>query len=103
MLNIFHDFKADEAGFIVSSELILVSTITVLALVVGLTEVSFGVNQELEDVGSAFGSVNQGFRYAGVVGFKGRANGSLYNDEYDECDSQWDVTCEVSKPRPESY
>ncbi len=93
----------DDAGFVVSAELILISTITVLGLVVGLTEVSYGINQELEDVGAAFGSVNQTFRYSGVTGAKGKMYGSLYGDEYDECDSQWNVSCERSTPRPEAY
>ena len=47
----------DEAGFVVSAELILVATIGVLSLVVGLAEISHGINQELEDVGSAFGAM----------------------------------------------
>ena len=53
----------DEAGFIVSAELVLIATIAVLAMVVGLSEVANALNQELEDVASAFGSVNQSFRY----------------------------------------
>jgi hypothetical protein len=50
---------ADEAGFIISSELILVATITVLAMVVGLAEVRSAVSEELEDVGSAIGAMQQ--------------------------------------------
>lgn len=85
----------DEAGFIVSAELILIATICVLALVVGLAEVSFGVNQELEDVGSAFGAVNQSFTFNGVAGAKGAASGSLYVDTRDFCDLDTDVVCNV--------
>ncbi len=92
----------DEAGFVVSAELILVSTIAVLGLVVGLSEVSYGINQELEDVGAAFGQVNQGFKYRGATGLKGKFHGSLYNDEWDECDDSCDISCN-SAPRPESY
>ena len=55
----------DEAGFIVSAELVLIATIVVIGMVVGLSEVSHGVNNELNDVGDAFGSVNQSFRYGG--------------------------------------
>ena len=43
----------DENGFIVSAELIIVATIVVLSMAVGLSEISFSVNNELEDVGSA--------------------------------------------------
>ena len=90
----------DEAGFIVSAELVLIATILVLGLVVGLSEVAWGVNQELEDVGSAFGSVNQSFSYNGVRGHKGAAAGSYFNDGRDYCDGQWDLSCD-NVPQPE--
>jgi len=44
----------DEAGFIVSGELAMVSTLGVLGLVTGLAEVSKNVDGELRDVASAF-------------------------------------------------
>ena len=83
---------ADEAGFIVSAELVLVSTILVLGMTVGLSEVSFAVNQELEDVASAFGSINQSYRYEGMFD-RGKATiaGSRFGDHHDYCDSQWDI------------
>lgn len=61
----------DEAGFVVSAELILVATITVLSMVVGLAEVSFAVNHELADVASAFDSVNQSYGFQGQDGNPG--------------------------------
>ncbi len=81
----------DEAGFIVSAELILVATIVVLGLVVGLSELSHNVNQELEDVGSAIASINQTFQYCGNAGHKGGAEGSQFTDYADHCDGQWDI------------
>lgn len=93
----------DEAGFIISGELILVSTIVVLSLVVGLSEVASAVNQELEDVGAAFGSVNQSFKYHGYSGVKGRSVGSYFGDRADECDSEWDITCDHPPVREASY
>ncbi len=92
-MNILNQLKHDEAGFIVSAELILVSTIVVLGLIVGLAEVSHGVNQELEDVGSAFGSINQSYHFAMSHGPKGFMPGSCFTDYQDACDGQWDVTC----------
>jgi hypothetical protein len=53
-------FWKDERGFIVSAELVLVSTITVLSMIVGLTSISQAVNNELLDVANAFNAVNQG-------------------------------------------
>ena len=92
----------DEAGFIVSAELVLVATIGVLAMIVGLSEVAWGVNEELEDVGSAYGTMNQSYHYRGTAGYKGAVSGSLFRDFYDECDSQWGISCDVP-PQPERY
>jgi hypothetical protein len=66
----------DDAGFIVSAELVLIATIVVIGMVVGLSEVSHGVNNELNDVGDAFGSVNQSFRYSGLETRSGNISGS---------------------------
>jgi hypothetical protein len=81
----------DDAGFIVSAELVLVSTIVVLGMIVGLAEIGSAVNQELEDVASAFGSVNQSFQYQAAHGGKGCSTGSAYWDSADECDDDCDV------------
>ncbi len=91
---LFLELHADEAGFIISAELILVATITVLSLVVGLTEVAYAVNEELEDVGSAFGAVNQTYKYHGVTGHKGCFTGSYFDDYTDMCDGQFDIVCD---------
>ena len=57
---------SDEAGFIISAELVLVATIVVIGLIVGLTVVRNQVVQELVDVGQAIGSISQSFGYAGT-------------------------------------
>jgi Flp pilus assembly pilin Flp len=93
MKTILSQLKNDEAGFIISAELVLVSTIVILAMVVGLSEVSHNINDELEDVGSAFGGVNQSYHFALSHGAKGCMKGSCFSDQQDECDSQWDVSC----------
>lgn len=78
----------DEAGFLISAELMLISTILVLGMVVGLSEVSHAVNHELNDLASAFGSVNQSYRYGGMFDdHKGGHHGSRFNDSSDHCDS----------------
>lgn len=92
----------DEAGFVISSELVLVGTITVLSMVVGLSEVAFNVNQELEDVGAAFGSVNQGYFYNGTAGGNGTSQGSQGNDSWDGGDESGDVVGDIA-PTPESF
>lgn len=92
MTNIFTTLLHDENGFLVSAELILISTILVMGLVVGLTEVSFAVNNELEDVASAIGSVNQSFYQNGLHSDgKGCTGGSEFRDAADHCDGQFDI------------
>ena len=82
----------DESGFLISAELILIATIAVLGLVVGLSEIAFNVNNELEDVASAFGSINQSFHVKGGNSCgKGSKAGSSFSDDADQCDSQWDI------------
>jgi Flp pilus assembly pilin Flp len=93
MMTVVKRMWSDEAGFIVSAELILVATIGVLAMVVGLSEVSIGINEELEDVGSAFGAINQSFCYFGATGHKGHVSGSAFRDRIDFCDGERDIVC----------
>jgi len=81
----------EDAGFVVSAELVLIATIAVLSLVVGLSEVSNAVNQELEDVGSAFGSMNQSYCVQGLKGCKACTPGSQFQDDYDDCDQACDI------------
>ena len=54
MTALLNNLLNDEAGFIVSAELVLIATLGVLAMVVGLSEVAFNINNELQDVARAF-------------------------------------------------
>ena len=81
----------DEAGFVVSAELILVATIAVLGLVVGLAEVRQAVSSELEDVAAAIGSMNQSYCLNGLHSPKAQAYGSHFRDHADFCDGEHDI------------
>lgn len=61
MRNLLHD----ESGFIVSAELVLLSTILVIGLIVGLSSIQHAVVAELNDVGDAIGSLNQSYWFTG--------------------------------------
>ncbi|MCA9055560.1 MAG: branched-chain amino acid aminotransferase [Planctomycetaceae bacterium] len=61
MRQLFTRLYNDECGLVQSAELVLIATITVIGMVVGLSEVTWNVNQELKDVGNAFGAVNQSY------------------------------------------
>lgn len=86
MKNLLSRFWRDEAGFVISSELVLVATILVIGLIAGLTAVRDGVVQELGDVGQAIGAVSQSYSYNGVVGHTGASAGSKFVDQTDFCD-----------------
>lgn len=90
-MGIFCEFWRDDHGVIISSELVIVSTIAVLAMIAGLTELSQNVNNELEDVGSAFGSFNQSYHYVGMQGHFACPAGSSFDDSADFCDGENDV------------
>ena len=84
----------DEAGFVVSAELILVMTIAVLGMVVGLGSIRDAVTSELIDLSNAFGAIDQTVNIQGNLKVKSgtvhRHHGSVagwgYNDAVDDCD-----------------
>ena len=51
----------DDAGFIISIELILISTIVVIGLITGLAAVRNAIVSELSDVAGAISSLNQSY------------------------------------------
>lgn len=95
----------DEGGFIVSAELVLVATILVIGMIVGLSEVQHAIVSELNDVGDAIGSVNQGYFFSGFSKrdfntVHARTYGSWFSDSFDDCDNnQCDLACD--RPFPE--
>ncbi len=104
MLN---QFLQDEAGFIISAELVLVATLLVIGLIVGLSEVQHAVVQELNDVADAIGSLNQGYAYSGFSATKTDSStdvksvtfGSSFEDFLDECDNnQCALSCDEAAP-----
>ena len=70
----------DEAGFLVSAELIFVATILVIGLVTGLVAVRNAVTSELTEVGLAIASVDQGYSYNGLSYCGSQSNGSAATD-----------------------
>ena len=94
------NFWNDEAGFVISAELVLVLTIAVLAMIVGLSEVAVAVNTELNDISNAIGALNQSYAYTGFssvspIGEKVKSSysGSSFIDAVDDCDLN--TTCDL--------
>jgi len=78
----------DEAGFIVSAELVLIGTIAVLGMIVGLSAARDGVTSELADVGGAINNLNQSYTIDNIIGHGAAVNGSQFVDDIDFCDGQ---------------
>ena len=76
----------DQAGFVVSTELILIATFLVIGMIVGLASVRDQVVQELADVAAAISEINQSYTYDGVDGHSSRTEGSNFVDLVDSCD-----------------
>ena len=85
----------DEAGFVVSAELVLVATIVVIGMIVGLVVIRNQVVQELIDVGQAVGRMCQSYAFGGIYK-QGVAltEGAAYNDKTDFCEAA-DLQCGV--------
>lgn len=81
----------DEAGAILSAELVLLMTITVIGLIVGMRALAGAVNAELADLGSAIGRIDQSFSYGGATYCCATTVGSAFTDAIDTCDSDADV------------
>jgi Flp pilus assembly pilin Flp len=104
-----HNFWKDESGFIVSAELVLIATILVIGIIVGMVEIQWAIVGELNDVGDAIGSLNQGFQFTGFTSFKTQSSsgntikaqffGSIFVDTIEECDNnQCTLGCDFPTP-----
>jgi len=87
---------SDEAGFVVSSELILVGTVAVIGLLTGLAAVRDGVVSELSDVAGAVQDLNQSYALNGVTGHSAATAGMDYVDALDWCDSADDPSATLA-------
>ena len=90
-MNVAQKLWNDDAGFIISIELILIATIAVIGLITGLTAVRDAVTSELSDVAGAVQDLNQSYAYNGVVGHSGTSAGSEFVDATDFCDDNDDI------------
>ena len=80
----------DEAGMVVSSELVFVSSIAAIGMVVGLSAARDGITSELADVGDAVTEYNQGYQLASIQGHGAALAGTQYLDNSDFCDNAAD-------------
>ena len=92
-MQVFRQLWADESGFVISAELVLVATILVIGMIVGLTTVRDQVVQELADVAGAISDVVQSYSYSSVEGHTSETAGSDFVDHNDFCDEDDDADC----------
>ena len=76
----------DEAGAILSAEVVLVATILVIGVVTGLTSVRDAVVTELADVGQAIANVDQSYTVHGSLAHSSATANFGFVDNYDYCD-----------------
>ena len=77
----------DEAGFVVSTELVLVATILVIGMIVGQTTLRDQVVTELADVADAVSAIDQGYAFSEVTGHASSTAGTFFDDAADFCDA----------------
>jgi hypothetical protein len=85
-MNLMNRLWTDEAGFVISFELMLVATILVIGMIVGLSTIREQLVQELADVAGAISEVNQSYSFAGITGHFSSTAGSNFVDLTDACD-----------------
>lgn len=85
-MNLVRRFWADDAGFVVSTELALIATILVIGLIVGLTTIRDQVVQELADIAGMVSQLNQSYSFSAITGHHSTTAGSFGVDRVDSCD-----------------
>lgn len=80
----------EDDGFVVTIELILITTIVVLGLIAGLAVVRDAIVAELSDVAGSIQELNQSYRYSAATGPAGGSAGSGFADRHDWCDAAGD-------------
>ena len=89
---------SEEAGAVVSAEIMLVATILVLGVIVGLKSVRDSVVTELADVAQAISNVNQSYTYSGTQGHHASTAGGSFIDNLDFCDGT-DITADGQRSK----
>lgn len=63
-------FWNDDAGIVISAELVLILTIVVIGVIVGLVQVQHAIVAELNDIAFAFSHLNQSYAFTGFHAWK---------------------------------
>ena len=87
-------FWNDDAGFIVSAELLFLYTIAVLGLLTGMVAIRNAVIHEMVDVADSIGALDQSYTFVGLQGCGGnnKTAGSAFDNTGNTVDSKLDIT-----------
>ena len=87
-MKLLNNLWQDEAGFVITSELLIIVTIAVIGMIVGYVAIRDALVQELGDVAAAIGALDQSYNYAGVTNACSSAftRGGRFADQLDTCD-----------------
>lgn len=95
MSAIWRSLLRDERGFVITAELVLISTVLILGLVAALSAVKVAIAGELGEVAGSIGSLNQSYYTNGFHGGRSlsgvvhaRTYGSAFLDREDSTDEQ---------------
>lgn len=77
--------KKSQAGFVMTTELVLILSVMVIGMVVGLVTMRDSLTAEMEDVAEAIGQLDQSYAFDGLVNAEGTAflEGSGFVDATD--------------------
>ncbi|WP_404982755.1 hypothetical protein [Cobetia marina] len=77
--------KKSQAGFVMTTELVLILSVMVIGMVVGLVTMRVSLTAEMEDVAEAIGQLDQSYAFDGLVNAEGTAflEGSGFIDSTD--------------------
>lgn len=87
---------SDEAGAIISAEIVLVATILVIGMIVGLKSVRDAVVTELADVAQAIANLDQSYSFTGITGHGAATAGANFVDSADFCDNSTAADTQVT-------
>jgi hypothetical protein len=76
-----------EAGFVLSTETVLVATILVIGMITGLATVRDQVVTELADLAAAVSDLDHSYSFSGVTTSVATISGSTFTDLVDFCDT----------------
>lgn len=88
---IWNGLRADDRGFVVSIEVVLVGIVAVVGLVAALSATRDAFIGELSDVAGSFQDLNQSFIVNGTIGHSSTSAGMGNIDQTDHCDDNNDT------------